>query len=379
MVIRTFFPRQSARRLPRIATLGAMMAAVLALAACGSDSVPGASVAPDQLFWKLQLNAHAVTLSMTAPGNTIHLAATPLSPSGKALTTTAPVHYAIIDGDTSIIVDSTGLVTAHSPADAALNVRVVASQTVGGITLTDTATFSVNNVPQPTPQLTTLTVGSPPGDSAKRDCGILQNLVAPYTAMVTVLDEHGTPINNTAIAYRSSNPQIASIDGFGTVTALTPGTVTLYAEANVYGVAKTDSLTFVVTYPLMSGIYVESVTPDGTTTPIATFNQGVQTVGAGAIVVWVNQSKLPVDVIFDNPSAAQAVPTDHPFYFVFAAVYGLDSPNNPNSGGNIASFSSITDQQGLDGIGARVRWFPTPGTYSYHSSLYGTTGTLTVK
>lgn len=358
--------------------LGVIVPGVVLLGCGGSDTATGGLLPSRQLFWALQLNHHAVTLSLTPPTDTVQLRATPLSPSGTPLIDPAQataVRFTVVDNDTSVLVDSTGLVTAHAPVSGA---QIVAAQTINGITLRDTVTFNVNAVPSPAPTLTTLSIQSPPGDSAKRDANDLQMFIAPYTLVTNVLDG-STPIDNVLVAYRSSDPRIATIDNTGSVTVVAPGRVMLYAESDVYGVTQTDSLAFTVGEPLITSVFVKAVTPVGSNTPIGVFSQGKQTVGVGALVLWQNASGIPVDVVFDTPSAAQAVPDTHPFAWLFFGFYGLDGPDNPNTGGNIATFAPMDTTNGNDGIGVRVRWFPNAGTYPYHSALYGTSGTITVK
>lgn len=74
------------------------------------------------------------------------------------------------------------------------------------------------------------------------------------------------------------------------------------------------------------------------------------TVATGATVVWVNDSGVEHNVVFDNPGAAQAV--------------------GSGNSGNIGSISS----------GSQSRMFSTPGTYNFHCTIHaGMNGSVTVQ
>lgn len=347
-------------------TRGALAALMVVGVACSSDSTTSTQPSLDRSYWQLALNHHAVTLSLTAPYDTTQLVATPKTVSGSAITGQPMATFTTSDANT-VSVSSTGVLTAHQ---VGAGVTVVAKLTIGALTLTDTAIVNVNNVPSPPPVLTTLSIHPAEGDSAKVAAGFFGYL-AP-----TVLDANGNPLSNVAVRVWSTDTTRLIIDQYGDLTGVGPGQVMVYAEAMAYGVAKIDSLEYTVGQPIFATEVILARTPTNSLTPLSYFSPTALTVGVGAHVIWLNYSKQPVDIVFDTPSAAQAV--SDAYADIFAALYGLNQPGNPNSGGNMPSFAPVDSTNGGDGVGVRIRWFTQAGTYTYHSTLYNTTGSIVV-
>jgi hypothetical protein len=334
---------------------------------CTEVPPPSAPVANDAMYWTLRFNHHAITMGSTAPYDTITLTATPRNAQGQPIPTTAKPVYTVSD-PTTLAINAKGVLTALQP-NPGLN--VVASLTIGRVTLTDTALINVNVVTPPVPVLASLSIHPVPGlDSANANAGMFSNLYS------FVVDTKGDTLSNILVYWQSSDSSVATTDQFGDIFAYVPGQTTMYAEATVYGVSKSDSVTFTVDQPFLSNYLVSSRVPTGSTKPVSYFASASVTVAPFGFVVWNNASGQPIDVVFDDPSAAQAVPpTWDP---VFEAFYNLDSPNNPNLGGNIAAFATQDSTSGADGVGLRIRYFPIAGTYHFHSALYGTTGAVVV-
>jgi hypothetical protein len=271
-----------------------------------------------------------------------------------------------VSDPTVVSVSSTGLLHAER---AGAGITVVARLTIGALTLSDTTIVNVNTVAPP-PMLTTLSIQPAEGDSAK--------VAAGYGAFIspTILDEHDNPLFNLAVHFRSSDTTIVTVDQFGSVQGMQPGHATLYVEAMAYGVEKIDSLPYVVGAPIFATDIVSARTPRNSPTPESYFSPQVLTIGVGGYVLWINQSGQPVDIVFDDPSAAQAV--EEPYLSLFAFLYGLTGPYNPNESGNIPAFVAADSTAGADGQGTRIRWFTQEGTYPYHSTLYNTSGTIVV-
>jgi plastocyanin len=343
------------------------MVGLLALGlGCGSDRAGTNPVAPDRQYWQLSLNHHAVTLAKTAPSNTLQLTATPLTADGTVVPNTDAVATFTVSNPAVVSVSPTGLLTAVGTGSS---VTVIARLTIGGLTLADTAIVNVNDVATP-PVLTTLSIQPATSDSAKVAVGFSANIGA------TVQDQDSNSLTNVAVHYWSSDPTIATVSQTGTVSGKQRGKVTLYAEATAYGVTKTDSLPYVIGAPFIATEVVSARTPRGSLTPESYFSPDTLTVGVGAYVLWINTSGQPVDVVFDDPSAAHAV--DGIYLFAFASVYGLTGPYNPNEAGNISEFAPVDSTRGNNGQGVRIRWFTQEGTYSYHSTLYNTSGAIVV-
>jgi len=334
------------------------VAGVLVALGCGGDNAtaPGA----ERQYWQLTLDQHAITLSTHAPYNTVQLVATPRTVDGVVLPDAGTPTFTA--GDTSVIVTADGHVTGHSPASG---VPVVVSLTVGGahgLTLTDTAWVNVNDIPAPQlpAQLRLLTT---PGDSAKTD---LANTVG-VTLVGEVTDSLGNPIPDVLVAFRSADSTIVTVDPrYGGVVARGIGTTRLYTETSVYGVQKVDSLTFTVGNAIFAQVEIDQRQVAGQS-GTAYFALGTLTVGQGAIVLWRNQSHLPIDVTFDDPSHVAAV-TD--------TLFGIIPPSG---GGDIPVFAAMDSTGGANGVGFRARRFPVPGTYTYRSTLYGSSGKIIVQ
>jgi plastocyanin len=214
-----------------------------------------------------------------------------------------------------------------------------------------------------------------------------------YTMTATATDIGGQPVS--AIPYfTSSDPSIAKIDRLtGVIISGRIGRVTLYATTWAYGVAKRDSLQFTVITASAAQVQVLAVLPTGSTKPILTFWPQIITVSAGAVVTWENKSSSDsMDVVFDDTT-------------------NVDSAQYPNvrfrfgtGRGNIGSW--LNDTLGTGDVAARIctvlggtppgpscvdalqlfpfarqrlRKFPVPGTYHYHSAKWGTSGTIVVQ
>ena len=90
----------------------------LLLGCSGSgDTTDPVSLSPTQAFWAVQLDKHAVNLALTPPYDTVRLTAHILNAAGSPLAgVTGQVHYSF--PDSSVTVDSTGLLHAHYVTNA---------------------------------------------------------------------------------------------------------------------------------------------------------------------------------------------------------------------------------------------------------------------
>lgn len=353
-------------RTMRAGLLGVALTSItLAGWGCSDSSSPNQPSA-DRVYWQLTLDHRAVTLSLTPPYDTLQLTAIPQTVSGSPITGQPAATFTV--SDPSIVsISTTGLLTALK---AGTSVTVVAKLTIGTLTLSDTAIVNVNDVPSPPPVITTLSIQPAEGDSAK--------VAAGFSAFLSpvVLDANGSPLFDVAVWLWSSDTTVVTIDAFGDITGQQPGHATLYAQATAYGVTKIDSLRYTVGQPIFAFEPILARTPKNSLTPVSYFSPATLTLGVGGHVIWLNQSKQPVDIVFDNPAAAQAV--GDAYVDIFAYLYGLNGPDNPNAAGNIPAFAPVDSTSGGDGTGVRIRWFPQAGTYTYHSTLYNTTGSIVV-
>jgi len=345
----------------RLQTRRALSSAALLLAfgiaGCGGDPAvtPPPQQDPTTMFWQLTLDVHAATMSTVAPYDTLRITATPRTISGSAITDLPAPTYQSMDLDRALV-DSSGLVHVVGAGD---QIVVVASLEVDNILHADTLFLNVTEEASP-PTLTTFTIHPAAGDSAKTGAGI-SAFLAPRA-----LDANGDMISDVAVYFASSDPTTATIDrASGSVSGGHPGTVTLYATTTTYGVTKTDTLPFQIGYPVFLQLYVvPQVTSGGQT--IGTYTPNKVTVGAGALIFFLNTTAPATDITFDDPTNVGADVRDC-------------SPDFPPAceSGNIGLFGpDPSDETGLSGV--RIRAFPVPGTYNYHSTLFGSTGTIIV-
>jgi len=329
-------------------------------------------------FWSQTLNVHSVTMSTVAPYDTIRIVVTPRDITGAPLT--GPVLDSVVTvyqntnpRDTSVTVTSDGLMQAHGPKDG---IRIVVRTTLQGITRADTLQVNVTSVASP-PQFTTLAVQVTP------DTLPVATLGGDGFSIISaqVLDALGNPIPHVDVKFWLRDPALFDLFSFGGGDGeldpkfnVHPKTTMLVAEATVYGVTKLDSVPVTLAPPSFVTISAVFTTPRTSTTPIGSFVPSVDTtkifddpiLGLGVTVGFGNPASNPgpIDVVFDDSAAAQS-----------SVLNACGLPPT----GNIPAF--IGDPTGTCGQvinGRRWRFFTTPGTYHYHSTLYGTSGTIVV-
>jgi hypothetical protein len=396
-------PKSSPKHFAMGASLGAILGATLLLGACGSDTT-GPSPATTPFYWQLQLNHHAVTLATVAPYDTVRLVATPRDVHGTPIATTARPVYTV--SDTTIRIDSTGLVHVQYPGASVFHITVVAALTVGGthpLTLQDTAVVNVIawNSASAVPQMDSLVFRPVVGDSARRP---LIDMAAQISLQrldsVQAKTATGTPIRNAVIVYRSSDTTIASfVNPVGTSTTApqiksnAPGVVLLTAEATIYGRHHVDSLWYTVGYPLRvicsygAGEGWLIVSPQ---LPANSLSLGDLVVGQGGAVLWGNSTHgMPddsLDIQFDDTTGIVGLPTAATFPGVLFISSSRTVP--PGPGGNIPPFPAAVLQSNLgifhfkgivyDATTSKARMFIQPGTYHWSSVKQGIAGTVTV-
>ena len=357
---------------------------------CSGDTTGPAALGTAKAYWALRLNYHAVNLALTAPNNTVQLSAVPVNPAGDSLSGVGSVTYTT--GDSNVVVTQSGLVTARFTTSRTF---VIATLRVPSQNVTHADTVSIQ-VAQGSPLATfSIQPRSDGIDSAKEAVDqpfALNGGILPVFAT----DEGGNTVCNASdcalqVYFTSSDPTIALIDRFsGLVTPERAGRVTFYATTLAYGVVESDSLPFVVGYPITPQINVIVSTPVNSLTPALAFTPTALVVAVGGTVTWSNQNNLDsVDVVFDDSTAALAG-------CVFADC--VDLP--PTGAGNIALFAldtaaiTVANQQfnqtgdaqayqallAAEFAGYKARSFLSAGTYRYHSRRYPTaSGAIYVK
>lgn len=393
---------------------------LLSSSGCSGDTAGPAQSA--QTFWALQLNQHAITLSVAPPYDTLYLHATPLTAAGAAFTSGGPVRYHVLSGDTSITVDSvSGLVRAQVPsyqmgdqpvddenASGVNAADVEARLTVNGVTLADTAVIQVTETAPGVP-LETFSI-QPPADSlsiyqsgqwvfvnSKTNFNVAQGNLYEY-------DINGQRISNLLVKVSTSDPTRAYI--FTPNTYLTgqmyevaglqaAANVTIYASTWYYGVSRKDSLRVQVGYSHVVELVTVSETPTGSKNQELDWWPEVIDVAAPANVVFVNQASLPNNAVFDDPSMIlQDTARINRYFGYFGFHFPLSSAGGVplffqdtlagNAACNIAQYDGTTNQ--ADSV-CDINTFPfgairsidivRPGTYNY-TNLYGHRGKIVV-
>ena len=329
---------------------------VIALAACGGDPAitPPPISDPTTLYWQLTLNVHAVTLSTVAPYDTVRVTATPRTISGTPITGLASPRYTSLDLDRAQV-DSTGLVHVIGAGD---QVQVVASLEENNILHADTLVLDVTDAAPP-PTLVSFTIHPDVGDSAKVAAA------TTVTVIARAAEADGTPISDVAVYYTTSDPTIATIDRYtGFLAPNRPGQVTVYATTTTYGVTKADTVQYTIGHPIIIAVNIVSET-NVNGQVVNGFSPNNMELGPGAVVLFGNPSTVLTDVTFDDPTNVAQADTYCGF---LPSLCGT---------GNIAAWArDSTDDSGVTGL--RARRFPVPGTYTFHSTIFGTTGTIVI-
>jgi hypothetical protein len=367
---------------------------------CSGDRGPDMTGLVNDPYGALRLNVHTVTLSTIAPYDTVQLVATPSTVSGAAFATTAVPTFTT--KDTSLTVSATGLVRAHSVTSTNTGTFVIATLTDSEhqVTHADTVYIVVTNTTPPT-SLAAFDIKQTPGDSAKIGVYTSQVAYLQDTLFLVATGEDGSDLRPAlasalAVRFTSSDPTVASVtttvlpkrpthpvaEVVGLVKGLQPGKVTITVSTAYYGVTKTDSIALTIGNPAIAVVYANTV-PSSEGQYILTFVPNNITVGIGGTVLFAQsfgQASIPMDVVFDDTTAAQPSPLP------IAVTQAL------NGAGNIGPLPppflitptsfSLNPDCASDGyltiLCQAVRSFPRAGTYHYHSALYGSTGTIIV-
>jgi hypothetical protein len=290
--------RMGDRRRQWLGVWGGTAVLAFGLVGCSGDTTGPVGLPPTQAFLTLALNYHAINLALTPPYDTVRLTTTARSAAGTALGESGRVTYQATDS--TVTVDSTGLITAHY---VTAQTQIIATRTVQGVTHTDTAVVAVTPSAFPAPLATFSIQPMPDGLDSARDAaddgGYSLNKgndnIPLYAAINTgdpatdtVCDVNGCGVNgyNLAVYYWSSNPAVATIDrSFGYVLfSGIPDTVTFFAETYAYGIVKRDSLPFLITYPYYQNTYLTALPAVGRPGKVLEMMPSTTTVVVGGLL-----------------------------------------------------------------------------------------------
>ena len=260
-----------------------LVSVALVVCGCHGDTVaPGTNDAA-HTFGALRLDEHAITMAVAPPHNTIQLHATRLSQAGTPLPDSGTVQYRVAQGDTSVSVNSAGVVTAKVSSYGSLlsssspfvgsSAFVIASLTVQGITRVDTAVVVVTAT-EPDAPLATFSIHPPAESLSVYMSGRWLNTSDGAILDLIQLDSHGDTIPNQLVYFRSSNMSVAfpyaergGFYGRGVRGIVANDTVTFSAQTWYYGVTRSDSLQVRVGFPSLGNLHTYEHTLFGSVTP----------------------------------------------------------------------------------------------------------------
>lgn len=351
------------------------------LTACSSPDVSYlASPDPALAYRALTLQAHAITMSIVAPYDTLQLVATARSGLGTPLADAPAPTF--VTTDSSVRVSTTGLLTARAVRS---NVLVIASLTYQGIRLADTAIITVTNVTTPQ-RVARLVLQPKPGDDTTYPVPTFGSFVYGVSGTkvldVEAQDISGMSISGALVALSTSVPVEVTFPGspFGpsSVTTATTsgfvnltfsqatslvGSITLRADATIYGATMRDSLVLTLLDPILAVIRVDTQARAANTQVVHTVSPSVPvTISTGGFVWWWNNVSDSLDIEFDDSTMAAA------------DVRAFNS-----GGGNIPPFTGCSGGPLNQCLNIQSRQFLRPGSVRFHSVKTGVSGTIIVR
>lgn len=393
------------------------------LAACGSEKPTEPMVSdPSKLYYSLELEHKAIIVSTFTPYDTVQLRVAARNMVGNVIAHEETVQFRRLNElDTSVRVDPDGMVYAQSTTPGT---KVIASLTIDGITLADTATIMVRNE-SPVEKIAKLEFFPLLPDSAWRWGG--WRAAIGYERWVRFFGDNDAPIPSTQaiVTYKWDNDAIVSYisdkpyeSAWGLI-----GETYIHASVYAYGTALSDSVLFRRVEPTAKFVLVDRIVP-AHGDPSIVFYPGTLQIRPGTTVIFFNSTgfwtqlftfcRPTVDFCGNRILYTQEFPQGYELYWVDSVDIQFDQPGNVLAGdsygrmeyavgtnafpsdqgvGDIEAFSVIHCEtrsgfsRACNGLartlydpGYRSRKFTVPGTYRYTSSRFpGVTGTIIVK
>ncbi len=328
-----------------------LLGLLVTTASCNAHdfSIPGTADDPMSVYWEVQLNHHAATLSMYAPWNTMQLSLIPLTLKGDTMSLSNGTQTFESSDSNSVSVTSTGLVRAKV---VTTSVQIYASLTLGKLTYRDTLYVKVVSDPSPK-TLQLFSIQPKPGDSAKVSMSTFPYSIQQHLKRTA---STGQEMSELLIYYRSLNPAVASIDRrTGGLSVLGAGKrlgpVVFVASTYAYGVARADTLELIMGYPLKSRTsFIERPLVDKLRVETVVDVSPVR-VGVGADITFGNTTQNDIDLVFDDTTNIR-----------------VRSPRQPNESVNVnIAYGYVS-----------VRRFVAPGEYTYRDTKSGAIGKILV-
>lgn len=357
---------------------------------------------PAKLYMSLDLDHRVVNLATVAPYDTLQLTAIPRNGVGEPMSGLPAPTFRLVTGSDSQFVTLTpqGLLRAREANDPFSPVRVSAELT-DSMNVKNAIVIDVNVTDGPPVLMASLAFNVSPSDSNKS--GMFHNadfagftrgrfilwqtldnlrLLTGEPPFARALDAAGGWIPGLLIRYTSLDPTITESpavsrgifeDPYRGIVTVSPGKARLLAETTAYGVTKSDTIVYTVTWPTLAFVVVR---PGLEGAPPVFEPQEIRIAPHG-VVMWQSVAGDTVDVTFDDPTHVAAGPTS------ICDVFDSD-PETWGAGPACGSGNFIVPAMPTDPAGAtypwqtdRVRQFAVPGVYRYHSAT-GATGRIIV-
>lgn len=377
---------------------------VIALAFSACDDAPEVVTFepitdPQELFMSVTLEHRAINLSTAAPYDTFRLAAVPRNGLGEPISGLPAPTFRAFD-DSRIQVTPDGLIKALRPTDYDRPALIVAEIVAeNNIMHADTAFVHITDDPNP-PRIQSLRISSTPigtGEVQLPNVGAQANAfllnVLHLTAGIPIdettyiasderivpefLDESGHPVITgselLAVDFRSSNPDALGVGrGKGVLHPYNLEEARITARSVVYGVEVIDSVDLRVALPTIVGIVITEDEQGNLRLETEEVNAG-----PNALVLWLNTSETRIDIVFDRPDVVTNDPgTCSRLGGEFCGHGNIDAFEGVSPNDLINLFDPNTLQSISNAL--RLRRFPEPGVYDYHSPSTGLSGRLVV-
>lgn len=304
----------------------------LATAACwDSGGLAGLEEDPADIFWRLELDHHAINLSLDDSKPEYHthkLLAMPLRLDGTPFPT--EVKPTFVSSDTNRVrVDQDGLITAKSITATNSPVRIIATMTAGRGPITNVDTAFVVVTPN-VREIETFSIRP-----LRNTLGVGYDTIMAARA----LGPGNQPVTGIRVAYSSSLPKVISYSETGLVMPRTMGKSILRASTLNYGTEHRDSVEITVTEPEVFQVLINYLI-DEAGRFVMYPDPGEITIKAGHGVVWTSATGVVMGLTFDDPTHVGASPIDGQSGNLGIAI---TLPPNPRP----------------------IRMFNVPGTYEY--------------
>lgn len=337
----------------------------VAVIACASRD---AAVAPSgdahTFFQTFTVHEPAVNLSLTSLDDTARVHVTAQFADGASV----PTQILYTTDDTTITVDSTGLIRAQLVTDRAAVVHISASY--GGLTRRDSVRVQVRDTP---PVMRVQRVSVLPADGVTTEVPILDTVGNPGSQQLRIaaLDANGDSVPDVLLSIRSLDTTVVKVDAGGFMTARRPGTGRVVVTTVVHGAILSDSITFRIGQTMYGGFDIHGPT-DGYQAPtvwrFAPGNGDTIHVAVNGVVGWTAVGTTTVSVVFDDSTSVLGA----------TVVYVFTYP--PNADGNIHHLGAGTVDPNTDlfnywDVTNKARRFPKAGVYHFRVVVEDASGT----